>query len=246
MTPDSPENPPQHTDALDEQLSYFATRRPVRMLALDTPYIHRHFGEAMDAAALPAGAAVCEWGAGLGRFTRLLLAQGLSVTAIELSPELTKTLRENLEPAAARLSIHCGDVAEVMQSGIEEMDAVIGFFVLHHLPELERYFRAASASLRPGGRMVFVEPNPFHPLYPVQIGVTPGMRWSAERGMYRLTPGRLRRAAAAAGFPETRIARYGALPRAIYNWAASFGGERLTEKVLPQIVRPFQVITLLR
>ena len=92
------------------------------------------------------------------------------------------------------LTVHCGDVAEVLETMPEAgFDAMVGYFMLHHLPELERYFRGAHRALRPGGRIVFVEPNPFHPLYPVQIACTPGMRWRAERGIYRLTPTGLRR-----------------------------------------------------
>ena len=131
----------------------------------------------------------------------------------------------------------------VPEAGFE---AMVGYFMLHHLPELERYFRSAQRTLRPGGRMVFVEPNPFHPLYPVQIACTPGMRWQAERGIYQLTPKRLRRAAAAAGFSRVRIRRYGSMPRAPYNWLARLGCERMPEPLLPAAVKPFQAIMVER
>ena len=203
-----------HAGELELQRRYFARRRPVRMLALDTPYVRRHHAELMAAAALQPGARVCEWGSGLGRFSRLLLQDGLRVDAIELSPQQSGEAREALAGHAG-LTVHCGDVAEVLD-GVPEAgyEAMVGYFMLHHLPELERYFRSAQRTLRPGGRMVFVEPNPFHPLYPVQIACTPGMRWQAERGIYQLTPKRLRRAAAAAGFSRVRIRRYGSMPRA--------------------------------
>lgn len=231
--------------ALDTQIDYFAERRPVRLLALDTPYIHRHFHEAVQLAALKPGESVCEWGSGLGRFSRLLLAREMKVSAIELSPQLVEESRRALVDQG-ELTIHCGDVAEVLDSGIGNFDAMLGFFVLHHLPELERYFRAACHSLRPGGRMVFVEPNPFHPLYPVQIALTPGMRWRGERGIYRLTPAALRRAATAAGFSRIEIGRYGALPRAPYNWLARWRQERSVEALLPTAIKPFQTIVAWR
>jgi len=234
-----------HGDALERQIEYFARRRPVRMLALDTPYIHRHFDEVMGNGRLQAGESVCEWGAGLGRFSRLLLDAGMSVSAIELSPQLADEARQAL---AARdgLAIRCGDIAQVLEEEHATFDAMTGFFVLHHLPELERYFRAAHARLREGGRMVFVEPNPFHPLFPVQITLTPGMRWSAERGIYRLTAGAIRRAAHAAGFSRVEIRRYGALPRAPYNWLGRWRAERAIERVVPTLVKPFQSIVAWR
>ena len=237
--------PPAIEAALEAQVAYFAERRPVRLLALDTPYIHRHFHELMAAAELAPGAAVCEWGSGLGRFSRLLLGAGMRVSAIELSPQLADESRQ-AHAGEDGLSVHCGDVAEVLEAGLGPFDAVLGFFVLHHLPALARYFRAAHASLRPGGRMVFVEPNPYHPLFPVQIGLTPGMRWQAERGIYRLTPAALRRAALDAGFAGFAIRRYGALPRAPYNWLARHGRERTLEPLVPALVRPFQTIVAWR
>lgn len=250
MTP--PESPMTQADAdiphageLELQRRYFASRRPVRMLALDTPYVRRHHAEVMAAAALPPGAAVCEWGSGLGRFSRLLLQDGLRVDAIELSPQQSAEARAALAEHAA-LTVHCGDVADVLDRLPGGFDAMVGYFMLHHLPELDRYFRSAHRALRPGGRMVFVEPNPFHPLYPVQIACTPGMRWQAERGIYRLTPGGLRRAAAAAGFSNVRIRRYGSIPRAPYNWLARWRRERIAEPCVPAIVKPFQAIVIER
>lgn len=232
-----------HAGELELQRSYFASRRPIRMLALDTPYVRRHHAEVMAAAALRSGDAVCEWGSGLGRFSRLLLQDGLQVDAIELSPQQSAEARGALAEHAA-LTVHCGDVAEVLDRMQGGFDAMVGYFMLHHLPELDRYFRSARRMLRPGGRMVFVEPNPFHPLYPVQIACTPGMRWQAERGIYQLTPKGLRRAAAAAGFADVRIRRYGSLPRAPYNWLARWRCERILEPCLPAIIKPFQVIVV--
>jgi 2-polyprenyl-3-methyl-5-hydroxy-6-metoxy-1,4-benzoquinol methylase len=234
-----------HDDALEHQIAYFAERRPVRMLALDTPYIQRHFDEVMAAGELQPGETVCEWGAGLGRFSRLLHGAGLGVSAIELSPQLIEGSRQALAGCDG-LSIQCGDIAAVLEAGTETVDAMAGFFVLHHLPELSRYFRAAHARLRAGGRMVFVEPNPFHPLYPVQITLTPGMRWSAEFGIYRLTPSAIRQAALEAGFSRVQIRHYGALPRAPYNWLAHWKMERSLERIVPPVIKPFQSIVAWR
>ena len=234
-----------HAAALDAQVAYFAERRPVTLQALDTPYIHRHFAEVMAAAELAPGASVCEWGSGLGRFTRLLLAEQMRVQAIELSPHLAQESRQALGDDA-RLTVDCGDIAQVLDAGEGGHDAMLGFFVLHHLPELPRYFRAAYRALKPGGRMVFVEPNPYNPLYPVQITLTPGMRWHAERGIYRLWPRALRRFAADAGFRDVAIGRYGALPRAPYNWLARAGRERTPERLVPTAMKPFQIMVATR
>jgi SAM-dependent methyltransferase len=229
-------------EALRAQADYFDARTPVRMRAADTPYVRRHLEQVIAAAGLRSGEAVCEWGAGMGRFSRLLTAHGLELTAIELSASRAEDCRAALAP---RCRVEVGDVLEVLERLEGEgarFDAMVGFFVLHHLPELGAYFRAARRALRPGGRLAFAEPNPANPLYPLQISLTPGMRWRVECGIYRLWPRALERAAREAGFGRTRVSRYGILPRAPYNAAAALGVERWPERVVPEAMKAFQTI----
>ena len=42
----------------------------------------------------------------------------------------------------------------------ESLRAIVGTNVLHHIPEIERFFTEATRCLRPGGRLVFIEPWP--------------------------------------------------------------------------------------
>jgi SAM-dependent methyltransferase len=227
---------------IQAQVDYYARRRPVRMLAVDTPYVRRHFAEAMRVAELGEGERVCEWGAGMGRFSVLFAQRGCTLTAIELSPELATICRDNIGKwPQARVEV--GDVLEVMERLEPIYTLLAGFFTLHHLHELEPYFRAARRLLLPGGRFVFVEPNPLNPLYLVQIICTPGMRLREESGIYRMWPNAIRRAAEAAGFERFRSHRYGFLPRAPYNLAARIGAERWPEYLTPVPLRPFQIFT---
>ena len=233
------------SQALEAQTAYFATRRPIRMRPLDTPYIQRHFSEVTKACGLGEDEAVCEWGSGLGRFSRLLLGHGRRLTGIELSPTLAAECRELLAKDLS-VRIEAGDVASVLNRLGDTFDLMLGFFVLHHLPDLSTYFRAAFAALSPGGRMAFSEPNPYHPLYPVQIALTPGMRFREEAGIYRLYPKAVRQAAFDVGFSRVEIVRYGALPRAPYNLLARIGMERKLETFVPDLIRPFQTIVAWR
>ncbi len=230
----------EHWRDISEQVAYYAERAPATMRAVDTPYIERHLSEVLRAAALPSGAQVCEWGAGMGRFSRRLTDEGFEVTAIELSPVLAADCREVLAGSSARVEV--GDIVECLQSSDSTYDGIVGFFVLHHLPALSTYFSAARSALNSGGRMVFVEPNPFNPLYPVQIAITPGMTWRAERGIYRLWPRSVKQAALGAGFSRVTVSRYGLLPRALYNRAVSIRSERWPERLVPPPARAFQVI----
>lgn len=225
-----------------EQVGYYARHQPVRIKAEDSPYVLRHFDEVIRQAGLTQGEHVCEWGAGQGRFSRQFLQRGCRLTAIELSGRLASECARTISPwPEARLLI--GDILEASADLEAEFDLIAGFFVLHHLPDLDSYFLAARKMLRRGGRMVFVEPNPFNPLYPVQILLTPDMEWEQEAGIYRLWPQQLSRAAAKANFQASRIYRYGALPRAPYNLLSRWGLERVPEWLTPRFLRPFTVFT---
>jgi SAM-dependent methyltransferase len=230
---------------IEGQKAYYAERQPSRMEAADTPYVRRHFNEAANAVDLQNGERVCEWGAGMGRFSVLFAERGCAVTAVELSPELAAVCAQNTR-ASARMRIEVGDILEVAKRLEPSYSLVAGFFVLHHLPEVEPYFQAARDLLRPGGRFVFVEPNPLNPLYIVQITCTPGMRWRHEAGTYRMWPAALKRQAEAAGFSDFETRRYGALPRTAYNSAARMGVERWPEYLTPSPMRPFQIFSARR
>jgi SAM-dependent methyltransferase len=226
---------------LDVQRRYFRVRRPVRMLVDRTPYIQRHFDEVAAAAGFRAGERVCEWGAGLGRFSRLLAATGVQLDAIELSPTQVGDCRRALAdwPEARVLE---GDVATVMRTQGGCYNAIVGFFMLHHLTGVMGYLEAAAKHLEPGGRLVFVEPNPWNPLYPLQITFTPGMKWQAEKGIYELWPHYLREQCERAGFRSVSIRRYGALPRAAYNALDRVGLATLPERLVPPTLKPFQLL----
>lgn len=230
---------------LETQRRYFEVRRPVRMLPGSTPYIERHFREVMSSAGLSPGQRVCEWGAGLGRFSRLLAKLDVELDAIELSPTQVADCRQALadHPRARVLQ---GDVAAVMRAGSKRYDAIVGFFMLHHLTGVGAYLQAAADHLEPGGRFVFVEPNPWNPLYPPQITFTPGMAWRAEKGIYELWPAQLREHCQRAGFRSFAIRRYGALPRAPYNALARVGLATIPEFFSPTILKPFQVLVAVR
>jgi glycosyltransferase involved in cell wall biosynthesis len=223
------------------QRRYFQTRRPVRMLVDSTAYIERHFEEITKAAALKRGERVCEWGAGLGRFSRLLADLDVSLDAIELSPTQASECRNILEPWP-QANVFEGDVAEVMRQRGEKYDLIVGFFMLHHLRAVENYLAEAADHLQPGGRIAFVEPNPWNPLYPIQITMTPGMRWEAERGIYELWPNRIISCLNKLGFHTVSVTRYGSLPRAAYNSLERIGMERFPERFIPNLLKPFQLV----
>jgi SAM-dependent methyltransferase len=123
-------------------------------------------------------------------------------------------------------------------------DAVVGFFTLHHLHDLGRSFGAMRALAKPGGRIVFLEPNPLNALYYIQMVVVPGMSWRGDKGILNMRPQTTFRAMRDAGLENVSLRRFGFFPPFIANrrWGGRAEGtlERLT------IFEPFLPFQLFR
>ena len=153
---------------------------------LDQPIDDPHQQAIVDAvlheAGVSAGDCVLEVGAGTGRYTRLLLQRELRVIAAE--PD--ETLRGRLvQQVGETCRISASDAAAVIP---DEVDAVVGFHVLHHLDRAAldglqtRLMRAASQRSWKGA--AFLEPNPLNLLYLPQIILTSGMRLREEARLW--------------------------------------------------------------
>jgi hypothetical protein len=135
-----------------------------------------------------AGQRVVEVGAGSGRYTEALLDRGLEVIVIEPDPALVGLLRTRLggRPGLDVRQVTVGECGDCFAAA----HLVCGFHVLHHLTLTELGALAAKLNrspdcLHPRFRgWFFLEPNPLSPLYPVQIALSPAMRWREERGIW--------------------------------------------------------------
>lgn len=222
------------------QREYFGRRIKKTMLPQKTPYVCHHVEVLLEAMELPAGSRVLEVGAGLGRHAFLLLEMGLQVEGLELSPFLVASYKE-FAGQRPLFPMHCGDIHSLPPELEGRFDAVVGFFVLHHLPDLPRAFASMKVLLKPGGRVGFVEPNPLNPLYYLQILLTPGMSWKAERGILNTHAPRLLKLLRAAGFSAVNVKRFGFFPPFLANLRWLIPLERALERrKLLQPLLPFQ------
>lgn len=230
------------------QRRYFSLpeRKLRRMGPGSTPYVERHLEATLASLDVRPGSRLLELGAGMGRFSLLLADRGFDVVACDLSPDLLAALRRF--DVAGRVRAIEADAALVDRAVDGSFDAVLGFFFLHHLTDLEPVFAAAARVLRPGGAVAFCEPNAWFFPYYLQIALTPGMSFVGERGLPRMRQAPLAAAAANAGLEVLPTHRFGLFPPGLANRALGRRVEAVFESALPAwaALRAFQVFAARR
>jgi SAM-dependent methyltransferase len=228
----------QHNQA---QREYYTHTERATIAPAETPYVRRHIDEILRVSGIQPGARILDAGCGMGRHSFHLAARGYKVEGLELSPDLVARMRQ-LDRFG--IPVHCADIAHPPAELHQGFEAVFGFFMLHHLLDLDAAFRGVAALLRPGGRAVFIEPNPANVLYWIQITCAPHMKWSAERGIFNMRRRLLFPAMERAGLRQPAVFRFGFLPPFLRN--LSFGGaiDSAAERVgILEPILPFQIFS---
>jgi ubiquinone/menaquinone biosynthesis C-methylase UbiE len=118
---------------------------------------------------------VLEIGCGTGLFTRLVYQKTKAkITATDLSEDLLEEAREKF-PEGHFLR----DDAMNMQFADASFDVVFGSSILHHL-SLPQAAREIYRVLKPGGRMVFAEPNMLNPQIFIQKNIPFIKKWLGD------------------------------------------------------------------
>lgn len=230
----------------DIQRAYFADKIKSTMLPADSPYVRRHIDEFILASGIQKEDQILEVGCGMGKFSFELLKRGYRLTGLDLSPFLLGKLLEynnNTFP----IDLICSDILEIAPEYNERFDTVIGFFTLHHFQQLHSYFQAMARVLKPGGRIIFTEPNAYNPLYYFQIFFKPGMSWKGDKGVAEMHWQNFRKAAEYAGLELKPLYKFGFFPPFVVNkvWGRRF--ESFLEKLgVFRFFSAFQVIELVK
>jgi len=224
-----------------DQVRYFERAGKEAMKPVDTPYVTRQVDELISFAGLAPGDRVLDVGCGMGRYTFPLAGRGLAVEALDLSQPLLDELNRH-DAGRYDIPLHCLDIVDAPASLGERFDAVLGFFTLHHLHDLEASFAAMAHLVRPGGTIAFLEPNPLNPLYYVQILVSPGMTWAGDRGILRMRRETVFAAMRTARLRDLALRRFGFFPPFVANRRWGTQAEMLLERFLPwRPLLPFQL-----
>ncbi len=183
------------------------------------PYFTFVVGRFLAAVAPRSGESILELGSSGGRFTVPLLERGCRVTGVDISPRTIAYLERLVadHPLRRHLTLVDDDASRLDKVAARDFDAAVGAHILHHIDDVDGALRAALARLKPGGRAVFVEPNPWNPQWYVQVTIHPARSWRVERGLLRMWPQRVRRAFLRAGFASCRVSTFGCFPPFVLN-----------------------------
>jgi 2-polyprenyl-3-methyl-5-hydroxy-6-metoxy-1,4-benzoquinol methylase len=226
------------------QLSYYdgpALDRKRRMQPVDTPYVRGHVERVVAFGGIRPGDRVLDVGCGMGKYTLVLAAIGHHVEGLDLSPALLERFARADRFGLVR---HRADLLDPPADLAGRYDVVTAFMALHHLPDLAAGFAGMRRLVRPGGRIVLLEPNGLCPLFPLQITLSPTMSWRGDKGVLSMRPGPIRRAAEAAGLVEVEIERVGICPPRVMNSRLGPPLERLVDRV--GVLEPVRAFALIR
>ena len=232
----------RETDHNARQRAYFERVNKRTMVPVDSPYLERQVDSLVEFGNISPADRILEVGCGMGRYTLLLAKRGMQVEGLDLSPVLLERLREY---GAGRFNgpLYAADIEHPPLELSGRFDVVLALFALHHMHDLSTAFASMFRLVKPGGRVVCLEPNPYNPLFYVQMVITPGMSWKGDGGIVRMRPRKIGWALREGGFVRPEFARFGFLP----PFAANHPAGRRLEPVLERIpfwrwLLPFQLV----
>lgn len=117
-------------------------------------------------AGIRAGMKVLEVGCGAGDVALLLaelVGPGGAVVGVDSNPAILETARQRVQATGLpQVSFVNGDILTVTLDG--DFDAVVGRLILVHTQDKIALLRRVSTHVRPGGLVVFQEPDHTHPI----------------------------------------------------------------------------------
>jgi len=177
------------------------------------------------------GENILEIGCGTGRYTLALLRMGCRVCATDISSESISVLKKSAEARGLDNNLSL-EVDTFEDSGrcsrfTGKFDYVLFVAVIHHLDPAKKEDIIANAvkSLKAGGKIIALEPNPFNPLYYLLYfwrwcaRIKGKNRWATEKGFLRTSTFSLKKLFHKSGLKNIKVCRYAWLPSVLGNSA---------------------------
>jgi len=103
-------------------------------------------------------------------------------------------------------------------------------------------FQGIARLLKKGGRVVFLEPNPYNVLYYLQMMVMPHTTWQGDKGIIKMRKSIVFDAMQRGGFAAMEMRRFGFFPPFLTNRKGGTKAEAICETLFPlKSVLPFQL-----
>jgi SAM-dependent methyltransferase len=173
------------------------------------------------------GLRFCELGCGSGWITRFAARCGADAIGYDIAPGMIEIAREQAAREHVDVRYEVGDMEELDLG--RQYDACLVYEALHHSNRPERVLATAHRALRPGGRLLLVEPNWAHRFFGREATRTWG---TTENGFSTF---RVKRLARRAGFTDVR--RFHSNRRVLHEGRPLLYGNRPLD-VAQHIVEP--------
>ncbi len=128
------------------------------------------------------GQTVLDLGSGPGMFSLAMarmVGEGGKVISVDIQEEMLQILRQKSEDAGLQSRIH---LHRSRPDGIgikEKVDFALAFYMVHEVPDKEKFLSEVASLIKPGGRFLIVEPK-FHVSGPsfketVEVAIVSGL-----------------------------------------------------------------------
>lgn len=215
--------------------SYVAKKRNLNLLEVSTAG-GLEFDKFFNFLSLPAGASLIELGCGYGRFALQLLKKGYKVTAVDISQESLDILSDQAKKNKIdnNLILIKSDFSE--EKFVNKFDASYCISTFHLLAGTEeervRILSNLVKSVKEGGTVVLIEPNPLNPFYYPFYWFSDQVSWEIEKTFMKSSEFSLKKIFEKLGLVNIEISYMGFFPNRFINY---FYGLYLFNKLINMV-----------